>query len=94
MANNMHSPQTEVHLWLAKRVVNEFPMITGLKFFTLDCGCIYFHRLFRDGEKGSQSGTYRSAEGGPCEVCKRSGDNWENRVVHESVFYNIKFRID
>jgi len=82
-------------LWLARQVFTEFPkQVTGLKFYILDCGCIYYQRVFRDGELDNQVGTYIDANDGSCEVCILQEDNWTDRVIDETVFYNSQFQIE
>ena len=90
----MVSPQTDKHLWLAEKIYREFPQdVSGLTFFTLDCGCIYYHRVFLDGLIDPQLGIYRDAVNGPCEVCMRMQEDWEGRIVDESVVYNSRFQV-
>ena len=81
--------------WLARQIFTEFPkQVTGLKFYILDCGCIYYHRVFRDGELDTQVAIYRDADYGPCEVCLLQEDNWTDRVIDETVIYSSQFQIE
>ena len=81
--------------WLARQIFTEFPkQVTGLKFYILDCGCIYYHRVFKDGEIDTQVGIYRDADDGPCEVCILQEDNWIDRLIDETVVYSSKFQIE
>jgi hypothetical protein len=82
-------------LWLAKQVFNSFPQhVTGLKFFTMDCGCIYYLRVSRDGDIDYYHvGIYRDAEKGSCEACVDLGQNWGDRLIDETVVYNSKFQL-
>ena len=66
----------------------------GLKFYILDCGCIYYQRVFRDSNLDSQIGIYRDAKDGPCEICIVQEDRWEKRVIDEYLVYNSKFQIE
>jgi hypothetical protein len=66
----------------------------GLKFYILDCGCIYYQRVFTDGGLDPQIGIYRDAEDGPCEICLTQTRIWDNRVIDENVVYNSKFQTE
>ncbi len=48
--------------------------------------CIYYQRVFRDGNLDPQIGIYRDPEDGPCEICVLKEESWEDRVVNEVVF--------
>jgi hypothetical protein len=75
---------------LAKQIFAAFPLlVTGLKFYVLDCGCIYYQRKFVDGTVVSTIGIYRDAANGPCEVCMARDKNWRDRVIDETVVYNF-----
>ena len=77
--------------WLAKIMFTAYPEdATGLKFYTLDCGCIYYQWIFRDGELDPQTGIYRDADNGPCEVCMLQEELWKDRVIDETVVYNTQ----
>ena len=60
----------------------------------LDCGCIYYQGVFRDGGLDTQVGIYRDADYGPCEVCLLEEDNWTDRVIDETVIYSSQFQIE
>jgi hypothetical protein len=64
----------------------------GLKFYILDCDCIYYQKIFRDRNLDSQIGIYRDAENGPCEICMLQEENWEDRVIDGNVVYNSRFQ--
>jgi len=82
-------------LWLASQIFTAFPQdITGLKFYTLDCGCIYYQRVHRDGNLDPQIGIYRDGEDAPCEICMLQEGTWRDRVTDEKVAYNSKFQIE
>ena len=72
--------------WLANQIFSAFPQaVTGLKFYILDCGCIYYQRAYRDSNLDSQIGIYRDAEDGPCEICVVQDECWKGRVIDEVV---------
>jgi len=90
---NFHKPDKVI--WLAKQVFDAFQgEITGLKFYVLDCGCIYFQRVFEDGNLDLQVGTYRDAEQGACDICAMQAVNWREMVKEVVVVYNSKFEVD
>ena len=60
----------------------------------LDCGCIYYQRVFKDGGLDTQVGIYRDAEDGPCKVCLLQEDEWTDRVIDETVTYSSQFQIE
>ena len=60
---SLRSANSDKPTWLANQILSAFPQeVTGLKFFTLDCGCIYYPRVFRDGDLDPHAGIYRDAE--------------------------------
>lgn len=72
--------------WLAEEIFSAFPQeFFSLKFYTLDCGCIYYQRGLRDGDFEAQVGIYRDAEHGPCEVCMLQEENWKDKVISLAV---------
>ena len=74
-------------LWLAKQIFTAFPeQVTGLKFYVLDCGCIYYQRVSQDGSLDLQVGIYRDAENGSCEICILRDVNWKDRLLYEAAF--------
>lgn len=80
--------------WLADQIFSAFPKaVSGLTFYILDCGCVYYRRKFVDGKLDNEFGIYRDAEDGPCEVCMAMDGSWKERVVDETVVYNTKFQI-
>lgn len=91
----MPSSQTDKYLRIAQQVFSAFPdKVTGLRFYTLDCGCIYYHRVFRDGQIDPTFGVYRDIKDGPCYVCTRPKEEWEDRIADESLVYNSGFQLD
>ena len=92
---NIDLPGSDKAMWLANQIFTAFPQeVTSLKFYILDCGCIYYQRVFRDGNLDAQIGIYLDAENGPCETCLAQAKTWENRVIDEKVAYNSKFQIE
>ena len=80
--------------WLADEIFKAFPeTVTGLTFYTLDCGCLYYQRKYADGDLDHKVGIYRDAEDGPCEKCMAMDETWKDRIVDEIVVYNSKFQI-
>jgi len=81
--------------WLANQIFAAFPEeVTGLKFYLLDCDCIYYQRIFRDGDLDPQIGIYRNAENGPCEICMLQDATWKERSHDEIIVYNSKFQVE
>ncbi len=81
--------------WLARHIFTTFrKLVTGLKFYILDCGCIYYQRRFMDGNLASKVGIYRDAEDDPCDICMSTGEKWKDRVVDEAIVYNSKFQVE
>jgi hypothetical protein len=92
---NIDTPDSDKITWLANQIFSAFPKEdTGLKFYALDCGCIYYHRVYKDGDLDLQIGIYRDAEEGPCEICLAQTKAWENKVVDQNVVYNTRFQIE
>ena len=80
--------------WLAGEIFKAFPEdVTGLTFYILNCGCLYYRRKFVDGDLDNRIGICRNAEDGPCEACMAMDGSWKERVVDEMVVYNSKFQI-
>ena len=80
---------SDKYTWLAEQVFKSFPQDVGaLKLYSLDCGCIYYQRVFPDGNLDAQVGIYRDAQDGPCEKCMLMEETWKERVVDEIVVYN------
>ena len=91
---NIETPSDKL-TWLANQIFSAFPQeCTGLKLYYLDCRCIYYQRVFRDGELDPQIGIYRNADNGPCEVCMYLDKDWEDRVIDESVVYSNIFQVE
>jgi hypothetical protein len=85
-------PQTENRAeWLAREIFKVYPKdCPGLKLYVLDCGCIYYRRVFRDGSHDEQVGIYRNPGEGACEVCLSLPRDWEHRVEEEKLIYNTR----
>jgi hypothetical protein len=87
--------QSDKVTWLAKEIFTAFPGdVTGLKVYRLGCGCIYYQRLFRNGDIDPLVGIYRDAGDGPCETCMLQEETWKERVIDETVVYNSKIQIE
>ena len=92
---NTESTNSDKLSQLANQIFTAFPEeVTGLKFYILDYGCIYYQRVFGDGNLDPQIGIYRDAEDGSCEICLAQAKTWGNRVFDEYVVYNSKFQIE
>ena len=90
----MESRTSETITWLAKSIFQSFPgEVTGLRFYLLACGCIYYQRIFRNGDLDPTIGAYRDADNGPCDSCMNQKEAWENRILDEMVVYNTQFEI-
>ena len=77
--------------WLAKSIFNEFPEeVTGLKFHLLDCGCIYYQRVFSDGRVDPRVAVYRDAGLGTCDICMLKAVHWRQMVKDIVIVYNIR----
>jgi len=95
MSQDIRPLPSEKLAWLADQIFSSFPKdVTGLKFYILDCGCIHYQRVFRDGELDPQVGIYRDAEDGPCEFCMHLDKDWGDRVVDEAIVYNSRFQVE
>jgi len=87
--------QCETVTWLSKQIFTAYPQdFTGLKFYFLDCYCIYYQRVLRAGALDQHVGIYREPSDGPCEVCVAQEGDWQNRVIDEMVVYNSQVRIE
>jgi hypothetical protein len=91
---NINLSQSDKVTWLADQIFSAFPeKVTGLTFYIMDCGCVYFRRKFVDGDLDHTVGIYRDAKDGPCEACMVMDGSWKERVLDERVVYNSKFQI-
>ena len=91
---NIESSKTEKVRWLAEEIFSLFPeSVSGLVFYVMDCGCIYYQRKFMGGEIDQKFGIYRDAEDGACEACFFIDEDWKDRVVDETVVYNSKIQV-
>jgi len=80
--------------WLANEIFTAFPgEVTSLKFYTLDCGCIFYQRVFENGALDPHVGIYRDASEGPCDVCVRFSKKWKDRVIGATIVYRPNFQI-
>ena len=86
--------KSDTVVWLANKIFTAFPQeVTGLKFYTLDCGCVYYQRVFKDGGLDPQVGIYRDADNRACEVCMGQDGNWRERVIDNVRSCNSKFQL-
>lgn len=80
--------------WIAKTIFAEFPKeISGLKFYLLDCGCIYYQRVCSDGRVDPRIAVYRDAGYGICEVCTLQTVNWRQLINEIVVVYHLKLEV-
>ena len=90
---SVESANSDKLSWVANQIFTAFPQeVAGLKFYILDCGCIYYQRVFKDGNLDPQIGIYRDAEHGPCEICMVQDEGWKERVIDEESIYNCNFQ--
>lgn len=81
--------------WLAKQIFTAFPkIVTGLQFYVLNCACIYYQRRLFDGTLVSKAGIYRDPEYGACDLCMAMDETWRDRVVFQTVVYNLGFKTE
>ena len=86
------SSDSDTVVWLANQIFEAFPQeVAGLRFYILDRGCIYYQRVFRDGNLDAQIGIYRDGDNGPCETCLAKAKTWDNRVIDEKVILTVNF---
>ena len=79
---------------LARRIFEMLPEgVTGLQFYILDCGCIYFQQVFEDGSTDPVVAVYREKGEGPCEVCTLQAVNWRQMVSDFMVVYRTKLQV-
>ena len=91
---NIEPQKMDKALWLAEEIFRLFPeSVSGLVFYVLDCGCIYYQRKFVNGDIDRKFGIYRDSEDGSCEACIFVDEDWKERVVDETVVYNSKIEI-
>ena len=92
---NIDHTQSEMVTWLAKQIFTAYSEdVSGLRFYFLDCYCIYYQRVFRDGDSDQKIGIYREPSDGSCQVCMSQEDDWKKRVIDEMVVYNSKFQVE
>ena len=90
---NIDLSESDRVTWLANEMFKAFPgEVSGLTFYILDCGCVYYRRKFVDGKLDHKAGIYRNSEDGPCQACMAIDGRWKDRVVDETVVYNSKFQ--
>jgi|GEM_PF-2208555 len=91
-SGNRHSDRL---LWLANQIFPFFSRdVTGLRFYELTCGCVFYQRVFRNADLDFHVWTYRDAQDGPCESCTRLRENWRLRTLRETVIYKSFLRTE
>ena len=55
--------------------------------------CIFYLKVFSNGDFDHHIGIYTGVDHGPCEECSRFSRECRERVIDESVAYNSKFQI-
>jgi hypothetical protein len=92
--NRMTRSSTDL-TWIANQIFTAYPdEVSGLKLCVLDCGCIYYQRIFPSGELDQHVGIYRNADNGPCKICMDLNQEWQGRVTEEALVYSsaLQFR--
>ena len=88
--DSSHSDRIDL---LARKIFIAFSEdCTCLKFYPLSCGCIFYRRVFPNGELDEYLGIYRDRNYGPCEECSRFPKEWEDRVIEEVTVYSTQFQ--
>ena len=79
---------TDKLMWLAGRLFRSFQRdVSGIRFYTLTCGCIYYQRIFEDSDMDYYLGVYRDTEEELCEICMHPEQDWKDRAFDERVIY-------
>lgn len=93
-ATGMRDSGREKAARLANRIFEAFPEeVSGLRFFILDCGCLYFQRITQDGTPEPELATYHEGMESPCEICLMRAVNWRQMVIDELLVYRIGLSI-
>ncbi len=80
---------------LAYQIFEAFPdEVTGLRFFILDCGCLYFQRISQDGIPDPELASYHEESESPCEICLMRAVNWRQMVVDELLVYRVILSVE
>lgn len=80
---------------LADRIFEAFPEeVSGLRFFILDCGCLYFQRIAQDGTPDPEFATYQEGGESPCEICLMRAVNWRQMVVDKLLVYRVTVSVE
>ncbi len=75
---------------LADRIFEAFPEeVSGLRFFILDCGCLYFQRISQDGSPDPEIAMYHEGGQSPCEICVMRAVNWRQMVIDQLLVYKV-----
>ena len=79
---------------LASQIFEILPeAVTGLQFYVLDCGCIYFQQGHEDGRINPVIAVYRETGEGPCDVRSLQAVNWKQMVSDDMVVYRTKLEV-
>ena len=68
--------------------ISRFDQVRVYFDVTVDCGCIYYQRVHRNGNLDPQIEIHKDAEDGPCEACMAQEERWKDRVIDEVMVYN------
>lgn len=75
---------------LAGLIFEAFPEeVSGMRFYILDCGCLYFQRILMDGTPDPELSTYHQGGEGQCEVCLMRVVDWRQMVVDQLLVYRV-----
>lgn len=79
---------------VAAEIFDSFPEeVAGLKFYILDCGCLYFQPVYQDGSVDPLVACYRDERDEACEVCTLQAVNWRQMVVDYVVIYRCRIEV-
>lgn len=80
---------------MADRIFEAFPEdVSGLRFFILDCGCLYFQRIGQYGIPDPEIATYHEGGESPCEICLLRAVNWRQMVIDQLLAYRIAVSVE
>lgn len=79
---------------LAHKIFDAFPEdVSGLRFYILDCGCLYLQRVSPEGIPDPVIGVHREEGEVPCEICLLRAVNWRQMVIDEVLVYRIGLQV-
>lgn len=80
---------------LADRIFAAFPEeVSALRFFILDCGCLYFQRIAKDGRPDPELAAYHEAGESPCDLCLMRAVNWRQMVIDQLLVYRVAVTVE